>query len=44
MSHPSLPENVNQREFPVTPGAVMPTVPSCNKLDYAVFFVSAVWK
>lgn len=38
-----LPEHINQRQFPVTPGAVMPTVPGCDKLDYAVFFVSAVW-
>jgi hypothetical protein len=29
----------NPRDFPVTPGAVMPEVKGCNKQDYAVLFV-----
>lgn len=38
-----LPEHVPKSLFPVTPGAVMPAVPHCNKKDYAVLFVSAYW-
>jgi hypothetical protein len=30
------------KDFPVTPGAAMPAVPSCAKQDYAVLFVIAV--
>ncbi len=29
----------NPRDFPVAPGAEMPTVPGCTKQDYAVLFV-----
>ena len=29
----------NPRDFPVAPGADMPTVPGCTKQDYAVLFV-----
>ena len=33
------PKAANPRDFPVTPGAIMPSVPGCNKQDYAVLFV-----
>jgi len=33
------PLTANQSDFPVTPGAEMPKVDGCNKLDYAVLFV-----
>ncbi len=36
------PANASQREFPVTPGALMPTVEGCAKQDYAVLFVIGV--
>lgn len=33
------PLTANQSNFPVKPGAEMPKVDGCNKLDYAVLFV-----
>ncbi len=33
------PAMANQAEFPVSPGATMPSVPGCNKQDYAVLFI-----
>ena len=33
------PESANPRDFPVTPGAVMPAVPGADQRDYAVLFV-----
>lgn len=33
------PTAANPRDFPVTPGAVMPSVPGANQRDYAVLFV-----
>mmetsp|Transcript_18462 Transcript_18462/g.24624 ORF Transcript_18462/g.24624 Transcript_18462/m.24624 type:complete len:265 (+) Transcript_18462:113-907(+) len=33
------PSKANGKDFPVKPGAVMPSVPDCNKQDYAVLFV-----
>ena len=33
------PLTANPKDFPVAPGAPMPSVPGCNKLDYAVLFV-----
>lgn len=33
------PLTANQSDFPVKPGAEMPKVEGCNKLDYAVLFV-----
>ena len=36
------PEAANQSVFPVAPGAVMPEVPGCNKLDYTVLFIIGV--
>lgn len=36
------PANAVQSNFPVSPGAEMPAVDGCNKLDYAVFIVTAV--
>jgi hypothetical protein len=36
------PARAQQTAFPVTPGAVMPPVPGCNKQDYAVLFVIGV--
>lgn len=38
-----LPENVPQRQFPVRPGAVMPDVPGCDRVDYAVLFLDSIW-
>ena len=42
------PANANLKDFPVTPGAVMPTIDKCDsKQDYAVVFVVGVepgWK
>mmetsp|Transcript_41013 Transcript_41013/g.46588 ORF Transcript_41013/g.46588 Transcript_41013/m.46588 type:complete len:253 (+) Transcript_41013:94-852(+) len=34
-----LPQNANKNQFPVKPGAVMPSVDGCEKQDYAVLFV-----
>lgn len=36
------PANAEQLNFPVRPGADMPDVPGCKRLDYAVFIVSAI--
>lgn len=36
------PERADRKQFPVKPGAVMPSVPGCEKQDYAVLFVLAV--
>ena len=36
------PEQVQQSEFPVKPGAAMPLVANCNKQDYAVLIVIGV--
>ncbi len=36
------PANAKKSDFPVRPGADMPAVDGCNKLDYAVFIVTAV--
>ena len=36
------PANANPRDFPVTPGAVMPGVEGMTKQDYAVVFVTAI--
>ena len=33
------PLTANPRDFPVAPGAIMPSVPGCKKQDYAVLFV-----
>mmetsp|Transcript_8374 Transcript_8374/g.13571 ORF Transcript_8374/g.13571 Transcript_8374/m.13571 type:complete len:184 (-) Transcript_8374:93-644(-) len=33
------PKNANMKDFPVKPGAEMPVIAGCNKLDYAVLFV-----
>ena len=33
------PISANPRDFPVTPGAVMPSVPGAKQQDYAVLFV-----
>ena len=33
------PLTANPKDFPVAPGAIMPSVPGCNKQDYAVLFV-----
>ena len=33
------PKAANPKDFPVAPGAIMPSVPGCNKQDYAVLFV-----
>mmetsp|Transcript_22708 Transcript_22708/g.49396 ORF Transcript_22708/g.49396 Transcript_22708/m.49396 type:complete len:284 (-) Transcript_22708:1945-2796(-) len=33
------PTSANPKDFPVTPGAIMPSVPGTNKQDYAVLFV-----
>lgn len=33
------PLTANQKDFPVAPGAEMPNIEGCNKLDYAVLFV-----
>lgn len=33
------PLTANPRDFPVAPGAIMPSVPGCHKQDYAVLFV-----
>lgn len=33
------PTSANPRDFPVTPGAVMPSVPGAKQQDYAVLFV-----
>eukprot|EP01048_Picozoa_sp_COSAG05_P000936 COSAG05_NODE_29_length_29038_cov_1237.466985_17_plen_305_part_00 len=37
------PDAINTHEFPVTPGDPMPSVPGCDKLDYAVLFIKAYW-
>ena len=36
------PANANVRDFPVTPGALMPAVEGCHKQDYHVVFVTAI--
>jgi hypothetical protein len=36
------PLTARQSDFPVKPGAEMPTVPGCNKQDYAVLFVIGI--
>ena len=36
------PANAPLAEFPVTPGAIMPSVEGCNKQDYAVLFIIGV--
>jgi hypothetical protein len=33
------PANANQDNFPVDPGAAMPPVGGCNKVDYSVLFI-----
>lgn len=33
------PATANQKDFPVSPGAEMPSVPGCEKQDYAVIFL-----
>ena len=33
------PLTANPKDFPVAPGAIMPSVQGCSKLDYAVLFV-----
>ena len=40
----SDPTRANQRDFPVKPGAVMPSVEGAEKQDYAVLFVIGVEK
>ena len=39
---PCTPANVSQEQFPVQPGAAMPPVSGCDKLDYAVLFIVGV--
>lgn len=39
---PCTPAKAKQADFPVTPGAEMPAVAGCSKLDYTVFIVRAV--
>lgn len=34
-----MPGNANSKDFPVRPGADMPKITGCEKLDYAVLFV-----
>lgn len=41
---PCVPDHVPQQLFPITPGGPMPAVSGCDKLDYAVLFVSAHWE
>lgn len=36
------PASANKRDFPVAPGADMPGVDGCNKLDYQVLIITAV--
>lgn len=38
------PLTANSSDFPVAPGAIMPSVSGCNKLDYAVLFVVGTQK
>jgi hypothetical protein len=38
------PEKASQKAFPVTPGAAMPAVESCNKQDYEVLIVIGMVK
>ena len=38
------PEKASQNDFPVTPGAAMPPVESCNKQDYEVLIVIGMVK
>ena len=33
------PQTARSSDFPVAPGGIMPSVPGCNKQDYAVIFV-----
>lgn len=39
-----VPEHAPRSQFPVTPGGPMPATPGCSKVDYAVLFLSAIWK
>ena len=41
-SDTGTPGNANSKEFPVTPGGMMPAVPGCKKQDYWVVFVTAI--
>ena len=36
------PANASAADFPVVPGAAMPSVPGTSKVDYAVLFITAV--
>merc|ERR1712050_685902 len=36
------PANARRSDFPVTPGAKMPSVEGCSKQDYAVLFVEGL--
>lgn len=36
------PARARQQDFPVTPGAAMPDVPGCQRVDYAVLIVYAI--
>lgn len=38
------PESANLRDFPVRPGAEMPSISGCDKQDYAVLFVLGEFK
>ena len=38
-----MPHSVPQTKFPVAHGGVMPDVPGCERLDYAVLFLAAYW-
>mmetsp|Transcript_29391 Transcript_29391/g.78981 ORF Transcript_29391/g.78981 Transcript_29391/m.78981 type:complete len:209 (-) Transcript_29391:347-973(-) len=42
MDKGATPANANAAEFPVTPGAKMPSVRGCKGQDYAVVFVIAI--
>ena len=39
-----LPSAANPKDFPVTHGAVMPAVPGCSCVDYAVLFIVGLEK
>lgn len=38
-SNAGSPLTANQKDFPVSPGAEMPAVNGCDKVDYSVLFV-----
>ena len=38
-----MPHSVPQTKFPVAHGGVMPDVPGCDRLDYAVLSLAAYW-